>query len=212
MAFYCTFCPAFTSVLVTAVLVLQLLGLAAAQSSGNTERQTLFLDPQFSKQIACVRDCFASKDTTGGCWYDNIGKALGCTNNPGCDVPAGGTTWAALNSCYCRSDLQSQAQAAITSCVRSNCTVGDLDVNAASAGALQRSYCSRAGFPQSVDAEPTTTVASPATTTVSVYVTTTVTVSSNAASIALAAWAFLGFRLFVLAAIPRLLMDDMMVS
>jgi hypothetical protein len=139
------------------LILLALLSYAPVAISQDDARQTLFLGSQFSAQASCVRDCFVSKDTTGACWYDLVGKALGCMNTAGCAVSMGGTTWAAVNECYCRSDMQPVAQMAISTCITASCMSGNVNVNLASGSALYRDYCSSISLP--ANAEASTTVA-----------------------------------------------------
>ncbi|KAK3389313.1 hypothetical protein B0H63DRAFT_463371 [Podospora didyma] len=121
--------------------------LASLAAADDAARQTIFQEPQFLSQVKCVRDCIVSQGTTGACWTDRVAVTIECENVPGCVASlGGGTPWAARNSCYCRTDLQTAAQSAISSCVRTACAVGgvgDMNANLAGGSLVYREYCDK---------------------------------------------------------------------
>ncbi|KAK3369416.1 hypothetical protein B0T24DRAFT_360149 [Lasiosphaeria ovina] len=168
--------PRFTSISLCLIICLRA---SLASTTENTARQTIFSGPQFSAQIQCVRDCIVSKETHGACWIDRVASTIGCDNSAGCAVSMGGTTWAARDECYCRTDLQPAAQSAISLCVSASCTIGDMSVNLASGGAVYRDYCGKITTTGSGGATAAATPTGGPTQTV--YVTVSVTVCSGAA-------------------------------
>lgn len=110
------------------ILLLLLFGLANAQ--------ILSIDqiPAYKSQRQCAIDCF-----NGDGYFKpgyNIATDLSCTpyNAPG-------------DACVCRSDLQTSAINALSSCVLGQCRAGaDLDVS--SATQIYKDYCTSAGYTQ----------------------------------------------------------------
>ena len=96
-----------------------------ATAQATPEPQQLFTLDALSQQQTCVQYCFTTE--LSGCTTDVLGSAIGCAVNP-CTTP-----FAALDSCYCRGDLQSAAQSFLTSCIKKACTVGDVSINEANA-------------------------------------------------------------------------------
>jgi len=148
------------------ILVLLPLLCLSVTLAQNTNLQTIFSLDIYSSQKPCAQGCFTYGFVNDACWGDLVGSAIGCAVKGQC---YGGSA-AALNSCYCRTDLQPVAESYLTSCVKSACTVGDSSIDISSAGSIYNYYCSgilAASVPAS-----TTQGGAQATTTM--YVTTTV--------------------------------------
>lgn len=95
----------------------------------------------YGLQKACARKCF--QDEAGNfCPNDLLGSKIGCAPHTDCNT----FSWLATNDCYCRPDLQSIAQAHLTSCVKRACSVGDLAIDASSAGSIYSQYCKEKGY------------------------------------------------------------------
>ncbi|OAL32976.1 hypothetical protein AYO22_00061 [Fonsecaea multimorphosa] len=112
----------------------------AAQTS-NPKPQSIFTLTAFQEQQICVQSCF----TYGyGCTTDLVGSAIGCS----IDSCAFGTStgFGALDSCYCRGDLQFAAESYLTSCIQESCTVGDTSLNIAAAVSIYGGYCTSLGY------------------------------------------------------------------
>ena len=100
--------------------------------------QPIFTLDAFSVQQSCVQQCF-----TGGfeaCYTDLLGSAIGCPNKP-CT-----RTFAAVDECYCRGDLQLVANQWLSMCIDSMCTVGDNTLNLNNAASIYSGYCTERGF------------------------------------------------------------------
>lgn len=100
--------------------------------------QSVFTLDAFSLQQSCVQNCF-----TGGfelCYTDILGSVIGCPNKP-CSK-----TFAAVDDCYCRGDLQLAANEWLSSCIDELCTIGDNGVNLANAASIYSGYCNDRGF------------------------------------------------------------------
>ena len=97
----------------------------------------------YSALLPCAQQCIYSQNLGCPNIPDPIGNAIGCYNNlnAGCQkVP-----WA-MNSCYCRSDLQANAVKAISTCVLSRCTIGDSIADFTSVADAYTGYCLQAGY------------------------------------------------------------------
>lgn len=102
--------------------------------------------PAFASQRPCVTDdCFGA-DTLGNPYL--VASKIGCDTNH------------VQNECFCRPDMQADAQAYLSSCVYSACDQKTLDVD--SAVKLYTDYCTSNGYIVTA-----TTTAAPATTTTS---------------------------------------------
>ncbi|KIW23276.1 uncharacterized protein PV07_11487 [Cladophialophora immunda] len=111
----------------------------AAQTS-NPKPQEIYTLTAFQEQQICVQSCF----TYGyGCTTDLVGQAIGCSIDA-CDFTS--TGFGALDSCYCRGDLQLAAESFLTSCIQESCTVGDTSVNVAAAVSIYGGYCTSLGY------------------------------------------------------------------
>src|ERR1700712_1571044 len=68
----------------------------------------------YSSLLPCAQQCIYSQDLGCPNIPDPVGNALGCYNNlnAGCQK----VVWA-MDSCYCRSDLQAAAVTVISKCV-----------------------------------------------------------------------------------------------
>ena len=107
-------------------------------------------NPDFADQRSCALYCWNDWGVA-----DSVARVLSCTpNDP------------ALNECYCRSDLQSEAISYIASCVSAQCT-STYDVN--KAVGFYTSYCATADETQTLSfpAASTTQPSAPATTSTS---------------------------------------------
>ncbi|EON62411.1 hypothetical protein W97_01633 [Coniosporium apollinis CBS 100218] len=126
--------------------------------------QTLSNLDAFNDQRSCVKGCFYYMNIDS----DRVGYELSC-GKP------------ALNSCYCRSDLQSVASAFLSKCVSSACSGNRNDMT--KAVDLYGGYCTNAGFLAGVPAATPaqTSIDSPAMATRTV-VATSPTATSAAAS------------------------------
>lgn len=101
----------------------------------------------FPLQKPCAQSCFF---TTDFCPNDVLGSAIGCKSWTDCSD----SNWQAVNDCYCRTDLQKPAQDYLTNCIGKKCTVGDVKIDASSAGSIYAQYCAQKGY--SPAAEPAT--------------------------------------------------------
>ncbi|EON69657.1 hypothetical protein W97_08938 [Coniosporium apollinis CBS 100218] len=111
-----------------------------------TITQDVYTLSAFPLQKPCAQSCFVA---TGICPNDVLGSEIGC-NSWNCND----RIWQATNDCYCRTDLQKPAQELLTSCVERKCTVGDVRIDASSAGSIYARYCAEKGY--SPAAEPAT--------------------------------------------------------
>ncbi|EXJ61360.1 uncharacterized protein A1O5_11918 [Cladophialophora psammophila CBS 110553] len=112
----------------------------------------------YSSLLPCAQECIYSPDLGCPNVPDPVGNAIGCYDNlnAGCEkVP-----WA-MDSCYCRSDLQINAVSAISKCVFSLCTLGGSMGDFTSVSNLYTGYCSGAGFPVTIAAAAASTAAAP---------------------------------------------------
>jgi hypothetical protein len=116
----------------------------------DTSLQTIYSLDIFSSQKPCARSCFWQNYL--GCQIDGVASKIGCGYNY-CNQNT--ELVGAQNSCYCRTDLQPAAEAYITSCVKSACTVGDSSIDISSAGSIYNYYCSSKGFLVNVPATTT---------------------------------------------------------
>lgn len=109
--------------------------------------QTIYSLAIFSNQKPCATGCFVYY---GHCQSDSVAYAIQCSTSY-C-VPNLG----ALDSCYCRTDLQPIAESYLSSCILSSCTIGNSSIDASSAVSIYSSYCSSKGYPINVVASTTT--------------------------------------------------------
>jgi hypothetical protein len=93
----------------------------------------------YSKQLPCAQSCFMFGKS---CPVDLLGRELGCEPEYTCSTQG----WQAKNDCYCRADLQQPAQAFLTSCIQSSCSVGDASIDASTAGSIYSQYCAEKGY------------------------------------------------------------------
>lgn len=119
---------------------LALLGILLHVTSAQVETlpQDITTVPAYALQKECALSCIVDG---GFCPHDVLGEAIGCATWADCK----GGGWA-KNACYCRPDLQGPAQVFITSCISSNCDVGDVAIDASSAGSMYAQYCKDKGY------------------------------------------------------------------
>ncbi|KAJ9642638.1 hypothetical protein H2204_002286 [Knufia peltigerae] len=128
--------PATSLQMLRYALVPLFLGLAGAQTS----YESIYTLDAFSQQQSCVQSCFVGGYSNIECYSDVLGSALGCPNSP-CSK-----TFAAVDDCYCRGDLQTAAYDFLSSCIDETCSVGDNAVNLANAASIYYGYCTQRGF------------------------------------------------------------------
>ncbi|KAF2021480.1 hypothetical protein BU24DRAFT_457459 [Aaosphaeria arxii CBS 175.79] len=121
--------------------------MAIAQVEVGSITQDVTNMPAFPSQKACARSCFVN---TGFCPNDILGSAISCAEHTDCNS----MNWQAKNDCYCRQDLQKPAQDILSSCVSTKCNIGDVAIDAASAGSIYANYCSQKGYPYVPPATP----------------------------------------------------------
>lgn len=109
-------------------------------TKSQTAYESLYTLVAFSEQQNCVQSCFTGGYSNIDCFSDVLGSAIGCPNSP-CSK-----TWAAVDECYCRGDLQSAAYDWLSSCIGETCSVGDNAVNLANAASIYSGYCTQRGF------------------------------------------------------------------
>ncbi|KAH7112693.1 hypothetical protein EDB81DRAFT_953612 [Dactylonectria macrodidyma] len=112
--------------------------------------QSISSEKVYTSLRRCAKDCF---------WGWNGGPVDHIGNVNGCDYEQG--EFAAMNKCYCRTDLQSLGQRYLTTCVSSGCdTIGGYTNDLSTAASLYENYCLSQGFtavdPATVSAETTT--------------------------------------------------------
>ena len=113
-----------------------------------TITQDIYTLSAFPLQKPCAQACFIG---TVLCSTDVLGGEIGCKMSECQD-----SNWQATNDCYCRADLQQPAQDYLTSCIESQCTVGDVKIDASSAGSIYAQYCVEKGYsPATVQATTT---------------------------------------------------------
>jgi hypothetical protein len=111
----------------------------------------------------CAQECFYGGAFVGP---DRVAMNMGCDHDP------------IRNECFCRSDLQVNADSFLKSCVNSLCKSNTLDTN--SALSIYDAYCKTAGFSRdAITATTAGTLDSPATATVTQTVIHTVFVKSG---------------------------------
>ena len=105
-----------------------------------TAYQSIYTVDAFAAQPTCVQNCFTVGYPNIDCYTDVLGSFLGCPNAP-C-----ATAFAAVDSCYCRKDLQAAANELLGLCINELCSVGDNSVNLATAISIYSDYCQGRGF------------------------------------------------------------------
>ncbi|KAI0505693.1 hypothetical protein F5B22DRAFT_651491 [Xylaria bambusicola] len=115
----------------TTALVLALLHSAASQKVSITQL------PVYASQRPCAQRCFAYNTNAGP---ERVANEIGCDS----DVPQ--------NECFCRSDLQADADAFLQTCVDRGCDQNSKDTN--SAVSIYDAYCTSAGYMRDVLATP----------------------------------------------------------
>lgn len=92
--------------------------------------------PAYQSQRSCAIQCFYIGFSSGG-GPDRIADNLDCPVDP------------IENDCFCRADLQDDADAFIQSCVYDYCSKNTIDVS--SAVSIYDSYCTAAGYNRAVE-------------------------------------------------------------
>jgi hypothetical protein len=129
--------------------VLLLAASAAAQDNRST--QDISNVSAYTLQKPCARGCF---QRYGICPSDVLGGEIGCVVATKCNEYG----WQAPNDCYCRADFQNIALDYLSSCVSNSCSLGDVGIDASSAGSIYSQYCSQKGYPAALPASvPATT-------------------------------------------------------
>ncbi|KAF2501497.1 hypothetical protein BU16DRAFT_201114 [Lophium mytilinum] len=132
-------CSASHALLHLLIFSTTILILPNAHAQVGTVTQQVTTLSAFPSQKECARDCFV---TTGFCPNDILGSVIGCAPHTDCQD----SNWLAKNDCYCRQDLQPVAQSYLTSCVSEGCKVGDVAIDASTAGSIYSQYCVEKGF------------------------------------------------------------------
>ena len=130
--------PRYRQRLFSASVVLLLAASIIAQDNRLT--QDISNVSAYTLQKPCARGCFQHY---GICPSDVLGEELGCVQATKCNEYG----WQAPNDCYCRADFQNIAQDYLSSCVRKSCSLGDVGIDASSAGSIYSQYCSQRGYP-----------------------------------------------------------------
>jgi len=122
------------------ILILPLLSIPAALAGEKPSSPQTITDLEpYASLLPCARNCFGTYSDCCSC--DKVAQALGC------DFNCQGTVRGAPNSCYCRGDRISSANAYLSSCVKANCGgVGDYRIDLASVSTLYNGYCSSLGY------------------------------------------------------------------
>lgn len=139
------------------LLVLFSIFLCIQIAVSDDETITITAAAAYSSLLPCAQECVYKYNNACPDVPDPIGNAIGCYENlnAGCESVGWGK-----NSCYCRSDLQTDAVSAISTCVLSSCTLGDTMGDFASVSNLYTGYCAGAGYPVNVAAAAPTADAS----------------------------------------------------
>ena len=98
--------------------------------------------PVYDSQRSCSKQCFYMGFSSDG-GPDRLADALDCGVDP------------IENDCFCRADLQDDADAYLQSCVFDYCSKNTVDVS--SAVSIYDSYCTSAGYNREVEATPSVT-------------------------------------------------------
>lgn len=117
-----------------------LASLFLAFTRAQTAYESIFTLDAFGLQQTCVQGCFTQGYSNIDCYTDVLGSMLGCRNTP-CS-----STFAAVDDCYCRGDLQTAAHNWLSSCIDQLCSVGNNSVNLATAASIYSGYCTARGF------------------------------------------------------------------
>lgn len=110
-------------------------------------------DPRFYSQRPCATDCFyfgAAVERSP----DELAREIGCDVDP------------IENACFCREDLQNQADAYLSKCVNSRCAKKTLDIE--TARSIYSDYCTSNGYTRVQETEPPSGTQPVATVTVTV--------------------------------------------
>lgn len=126
-----------------------ILSLASILLAKDTPQTVNSLAP-YAQLRECAQNCFVGYQA--GCIYDNVAKAINCPAN---------CFSLALDSCFCRADVQTDAESYLSSCVITSCSSGGNNkVDLSSAVSIYDSYCLEKGYtalraPASTEASPT---------------------------------------------------------
>ena len=133
------------SMLQFALLIWPFLGFTRAQ----TAYESIYTLDAFDVQQTCVQSCFIQGYANIQCYTDVLGSMLGCPNSP-CS-----STFAAMDGCYCRGDLQPAAHDLLSACIDELCSVGDKSVILATAASIYSGYCTSRGLKAAAPAQNT---------------------------------------------------------
>jgi hypothetical protein len=122
------------------LMLLACMVLDVAGTGTTTAYESLYTVDAFSQQQTCVQSCFIQGYANIDCYTDVLGSMIGCPNSP-CSA-----TFAAVDQCYCRGDLQTAAHDWLSTCINTMCSVGDNSVNLGNAASIYSGYCTAKGF------------------------------------------------------------------
>ncbi|KAF2128689.1 hypothetical protein P153DRAFT_367778 [Dothidotthia symphoricarpi CBS 119687] len=133
------------------------LAIPLAKAQIGTVAQNINTISAYAIQKVCAQGCFQD-ESNDFCPNDYLGEKIQCATHTDCNA----NNYLATNDCYCRSDLQAVAQVYLTSCVKRKCSVGDVAIDASTAGSIYSQYCKEKGYvaaalPATVSATATTT-------------------------------------------------------
>lgn len=103
---------------------------------------TLTESPAYASQRSCAIYCFYTGFSSSG-GPDELSSHLDCAVDP------------IENDCFCRPDLQAQADSYLRSCVGDSCDKNTVDIN--SAVSIYDSYCTSAGYLRAEETAPAQT-------------------------------------------------------
>lgn len=135
--------------------------------------QTIASVDAYSQLRACVQGCFLYGNA--GCAGDSIADAIKCPY---------GCFNVALDSCYCRPDLQTDAERHLSTCIKTRCTgAGATTVDISSAVSIYDGYCLAAGYTAIREPASTEATTTPSSDTSTVTTTRVVTETSTPTTI-----------------------------
>jgi hypothetical protein len=121
-------------------------------------------DPRYSSQRPCATGCFYYGATSERS-PDKLGREIDCGLSP------------IENECFCRPDLQAQADSFLSSCVNSRCDKKTVDIELARS--IYNDYCTSNGYERAEVTGPANSGTQPIPATVTVTVVHTTVISSG---------------------------------